>query len=302
MRGEAQNKTISKEVVDRFLDEIGGTIDMILTGGEPFLEPEMIAYIFDGIIRRKITIRRFSCMTNGSIMDESIVDSWNRLAVYIAGLHKPTDDPEEDRKYLRAIGSITVSDDAFHQLKHDPMDTVKWYRERLNKHCIITKENRKNENEEERIHILGRAKSDEALKEHEAAYYKVCPYRPEIKDGLVDSCIMVGFDGKIMIGEDSSYEQQDKYNYGNVMNDHISSLINKALREEPFTKLEAANYNAFYTMLKTEKFSESVTKEGVQRILKAFDAVYASRKKAMDLFPALSHEEIIELVYDDSNI
>lgn len=302
MRGEAQNHTISKEVIDKFFDEVKSAYHMMFTGGEPFLEPEMIAHVVDTIIERNIDIRTFSCVTNGSIMSQSIVDSWNRLSEYVAERHTPFDDTERERKYLRAIGSITVSDDAFHQLGHDPMDTVKWYRERLNKHCIIIKENRKNENEEDRIHILGRAAADESLKDHAAAYYKVCPYRPEIENGVLTSCIMVGYDGKIMLGEDSSYEQQDRYNYGNIMQDHILTLIKKALEEEVFTRKEAENYNFLYTLQKTGKYSEGWSKEVVECFLDAFDATYASRKRGQELFPALSYEEIVELAYDDNNI
>lgn len=302
MRGEAQNHTISKEVINKFFDEVKSAYRMIFTGGEPFLEPEMIAYIVDTIIERNIDIRTFSCVTNGSIMSQSIVDSWNRLSEYIAERHTPLDDAESERKYLRAIGSITVSDDAFHQLEHDPMDTVKWYRERLNKHCIIIKEIRKDEDKESRVHILGRAAADEALKDNDAAYYKVCPYRPEVEDGVLKSCIMVGYDGKIMIGEDSSYEQQDKYNYGNIMQAHVLTLIKKALQEEVFTREEAENYNLLQTLQKTGKYPEGWSKEVVKCFLDAFDATYASRKRGQEMFPALNYEEIVELAYDVNNI
>ena len=135
MRGEAQDLTISKQVIDECLDNIAGIYNFILTGGEPFLEPDMIEYLFDGIIRREITVYGFSCMTNGSIRNEKIAAAWNRLADYIAARYKPTEDAEADRKYLRAIGQITVSYDKYHQLDCDPLDTVKWYRQRMNNHC-----------------------------------------------------------------------------------------------------------------------------------------------------------------------
>ena len=54
MRGSAENHTISKEVVDRLFDEVSVVARLLLTGGEPFLEPEMVDYIFDAIIKRKI--------------------------------------------------------------------------------------------------------------------------------------------------------------------------------------------------------------------------------------------------------
>ena len=153
MRGEAQDLTISKQVIDECLDNIAGIYNFILTGGEPFLEPDMIEYLFDEIIRREIAVYGFSCMTNGSIRNEQIIKAWNRLADYIAARYKPTEDAEADRKYLRAIGQIIVSYDRYHQLDCDPLDTVKWYRQRMNNHCIALRENLK---ENETIHALGR--------------------------------------------------------------------------------------------------------------------------------------------------
>lgn len=67
MRGPAENHTISKEVVDRLFDEVSTIGTLLLTGGEPFLEPEMIDYIFDAIIKRNIPIIRISVVTNGTI-------------------------------------------------------------------------------------------------------------------------------------------------------------------------------------------------------------------------------------------
>lgn len=307
MRGEAQNKTISKEVIDRFLDEVSMAYKMILTGGEPFLEPEMICYLFDEIIRREIPLWKFSCVTNGSIRDKSIADAWNRLADYIASRHKPTGDSEADRKYLRAIGEITVSNDPYHQLDYDPLDTVKWYREHLNNHCIIRKEVIK-PNEVDTIHILGRAAEQEDLRNSKGAFYPVCPYKIEVSnDGrVVDTCIMVGWDGKLLIGEDSSYEQQDKVNYGNIFDGHISELIEKGIFTEPFSKVEASKYNAVYTLLKTDRTNAEVLQESTREMLKTlmeyFNAVYTAREICFQMFPWMSFDKVVETVYDDMNI
>ncbi len=304
MRGEAQNKTISEEAIDRFLDDVAGASNLILTGGEPFLEPEIISYLFDEIIRRKIPIWNFSCVTNGSIRDKSIADAWNRLADYIADeCYILTGDSEVDRKYLRAIGQITVSNDPYHQLDCDPLDTVKWYRQYLNNHCVIKKEV-SNPNKVERVHILGRAAEQEDLRNSEGAFYHVCPYKIEVShDGrVIDTCIMVGWDGKLMIGDDSSYEQQDKVNYGNIFDGRIGELIVKGYFNEPFTKDEALNYDIFYTMLKTGGYFNGYDEEKVKALLKYFNIVYTSREVCRQMFPWMSHEEITESVYDDINL
>jgi len=271
---------------------------MFFTGGEPFMEPEIISYIVDEIIRRKINIRSFSCITNGSIRDKSIADSWNRLADYIADRYTPTDNPEADRKYLRAIGRITVSDDPYHQLEEDPLETVKWYRQYLNNHCIITKEVNRPDTVQ-RVHILGRAAEQEDLKKSDGAYYPVCPYRIEMDaDGFVETSICVGWDGKIMIGEDCSYEQQDKRNLGNIFSSHLSDLVDEGY-SEPFSRGEAIRYNDFYTALKTGRYEDEDQKDFLETALRYFDAVYSARKTYKELCPFLTRKDVAELAYAD---
>lgn len=169
MRGEAQDKTITREVIDEVLDQTAYIGNLVLTGGEPFLEPDMIVYLFSGIIWRKIPVVNFSCVTNGSIKNEKIAEAWNRLADYIAEQYEPTGDAETDRKALRAIGRIIISDDPYHKLSEAPFEVVKWYRQYLNQHCTIQKEAKK-VNEVERVHMLGRAAEQEDLQQAEGAY------------------------------------------------------------------------------------------------------------------------------------
>ena len=42
MRGDAQNITITPEIIDKTLDNIETIFSLTLTGGEPFLHPDMI--------------------------------------------------------------------------------------------------------------------------------------------------------------------------------------------------------------------------------------------------------------------
>lgn len=292
MRGEAENHTISKIVIDKFLDEILLMDKMILTGGEPFLEPEAIKYLFDRIIHKRIPILSFSCVTNGTIKDKSIAESWNNLSEYIYNNFGGS----LNKKSARMIGQIVVSRDDYHD--NDPMDTVKFYRKYLNDHCITRAEKPK---KDEKIYMLGRALSDERLVKSKNVRYRVCPYRLEMGNDRILTCIMVGYDGKIMIGEDSSYEQQDRVNYGNIQKHHIYELITKGFLEEPFTMKEAELYNYFYTKLKTEDFDEYYTKEYYECILQYFNVVWSIREALRISFPFLNYEEIVEAAYDDMN-
>lgn len=297
MRGDAQDLTIFKEVIDKCLDNVAWVYSVILTGGEPFLEPDIIDYLFDGIIRRKIKIYGFSCMTNGSIRNEKIAAAWNRLADYIASIYEPTEDAEADRKYLRAIGQITVSYDKYHQLDCDPLDTVKWYRQYLNNHCIALRETFK---KDDTIHLLGRAAENEEIRNSEAVDYVVCPHKLSLipDKNIVETTVQIGCSGIVTCGEDSSYKQQDKQNYGNILTEPLFDIVQRALLTEPFTEFEAGVYNQFYTAVQTGKMDA----EKGKNLLEYFDLIYTSRKVCQKVYPWMTHKEISQATYDDMNI
>ena len=297
MRGEAQDLTISKQVIDECLDNIAGMYDFILTGGESFLEPDMIEYLFDEIIRREITVYGFSCVTNGSVRSEKVAKAWNRLADYIAARYKLTEDAEGDRKYLRSIGRITVSYDKYHQLEYDAVETVKWYRQYLNNHCIALRENLE---ENETIHALGRVLENDDIMRSGKIDYVVCPHRISLlKDtNMVETGVQVGCNGIITCAKDSSFEQQDKKNFGNILTEPLFDIMQRGMRAEPFTEKEAAVYDRVYTELRTGKID---LKQG-NELLTYFDSVYTARKVCQKIYPWMTFEEMVEAVYDDMNI
>lgn len=50
MRGEAENTTITKEMIDNFFDNVDGILTLNFTGGEPLLALDEIEYAIDRII------------------------------------------------------------------------------------------------------------------------------------------------------------------------------------------------------------------------------------------------------------
>lgn len=83
VRGDAQDVTITPEIIDKLLDQIDAVISLDLTGGEPFLHPEMVEYLFDGIIKRDISILTVGTVTNGTICDKRCADAFSKMAEYI---------------------------------------------------------------------------------------------------------------------------------------------------------------------------------------------------------------------------
>lgn len=304
MRGDAQNHTISREVIDKTLDEISLIGNMLLTGGEPFLEPEIIDYICEGIIKRKIPIMGVSVATNGTIKNKSIAESFNKLTDYIA--EYCVKDKNWDRKQLRTIGKITISCDKYHS-EVDIMETLKFYREYLNDHTIITKEIQPKKDEVEDILYLGNATKN-SLKSNQKYRYTITPYRVSfLKDRegnpiAIDTGIQIGYDGKILIGEDSSYEQQDKNNYGNILNKSISVLLAEGAFDEPFTENEARLHDTIYSKYVNKDFETKETEEMCRLFLYIFECVYCERERIHRIYPKLSFNEIVDIAYHDLNV
>ncbi len=84
-RGPAQNMTITKEIIDKTLDEIKDyyILDIRLNGGEPFLAPEVIDYLIDQLIKKEIAFCGLCVFTNGTIKSQQIAEALNKAADYI---------------------------------------------------------------------------------------------------------------------------------------------------------------------------------------------------------------------------
>lgn len=84
-RGKAQNIDITPAIIDKTLDEVKNYYinSLRLNGGEPFLNADMIEYLVDSIIKQRIMIGRVCIFTNGTIKNEKIKDSLNRLHSYL---------------------------------------------------------------------------------------------------------------------------------------------------------------------------------------------------------------------------
>ena len=148
-RGDPQNVDISEEIIDKTLDQISSCLSFDVTGGEPFLVPDKLEYLVDGIIKKKMRFTSFSLVVNGTILDERAqrsVAAINRLATYLyediypqawASVGKEFDFekevPEDDIRI-----SISVSVDEFHH--NNPDEAVAYYKSLTNKYVEVAAE------------------------------------------------------------------------------------------------------------------------------------------------------------------
>lgn len=84
MRGNAQNRDISLEYITNILKHTQSIGYLNLTGGEPSMNLEAIRFILKTLKSRKIPVRNFHIITNGSktSMSEEFIDICSKLYAY----------------------------------------------------------------------------------------------------------------------------------------------------------------------------------------------------------------------------
>lgn len=83
LRGDSQNKDMSKAQIDKILDNFVWIDNIFIGGGEPFLAKESFLYLLS-VIKQKIEKEHFVCreiglITNGTIKDMEIITALNDM-------------------------------------------------------------------------------------------------------------------------------------------------------------------------------------------------------------------------------
>jgi len=104
LRGQKQDMYMSKEIVDAILNNdeliVSRIDDILFTGGEILLNPDLIEYIVNLIIQKNIPLGAFSAITNGLKLDEKVNRSLKSLYEICFAKH---------------LSHLAVSRDQFHQ-------------------------------------------------------------------------------------------------------------------------------------------------------------------------------------------
>lgn len=152
-RGEAQNVTMKKEVIDALFDQIKGIEHLTISGGEPLIVPDAFTYFIDEIVRRKIVIGSAGLVTNGTIRSEAIAAALNKLDMYIREL-------QQVKSEKRHPVGIAISNDEFHRaagVTQDMIDaTNRFYRE----HCPNVRVTPRRYSKMEKLGIAGRTTTE----------------------------------------------------------------------------------------------------------------------------------------------
>ena len=79
MRGDAQDVTITREIIDTIFENVGDCSRFSFTGGEPLLALDELEYFVDRIIESGYNTNVIDLVTNGTVMDRRIMDVFEKF-------------------------------------------------------------------------------------------------------------------------------------------------------------------------------------------------------------------------------
>lgn len=227
MKGEAQDLTITEEIIDKIVTDIPDVSRLLLAGGESLLELDKIAYLIEKVANSLWNVKMVEITTNGTICDERIVDIFESLCI----------------KKPECSALLRISNDSFHT-KSEYEQAYAFYRplvnssnERINLHGA-----------KGRIHLLysnlkdtpesliysGRAM--EYIDSGKGNYshginvqYRIGnKHRVKILDDIIPCTLDVLANGNICLGEEVSYTLMDnEMSIGNILTASFSEIVDK---------------------------------------------------------------------------
>ena len=105
-RGDSQNLDISDDVIDAILSNCESIEDLHITGGEPMLAVDRIAYVFNRIIDLKIPVGAVGLIINGTIYDEAFLDTLEHF-MFVSKPQKVAFSVSPDMYHDQATADVT---------------------------------------------------------------------------------------------------------------------------------------------------------------------------------------------------
>lgn len=309
LRGDAQNITITKEIIDNFLDNINTIQTLNFSGGEPLLALDEIEYTIDKIIEKKMPIIGLAIITNGTILDKRVADMLNKYDRY---LRKNFEYLENERVNVELL----ISNSEFHD--NAPQKAYDFYRPLLDE-CVSLGFRRDENGVMDGLVNSGRAvniseeqyrKTDIPTAQHRIFYIQdgtpedIKRYEEKTGNTIlctsqVFPCIQLCANGNVELSRPCSFIEEDKgENIICNMKTKVSlaDAINEWNKTHLLTRREATLLDGFLK----ENAKKNIDKDDA--VKKSAEFLIEARKKAMEMFPYLDFREISMLVFAEWQI
>lgn len=228
---------MTKEIINKTLDELSDYwIDNVrLTGGEPSLVPELVEYVVDGIIKRRIIVGTVQFITNGTITSDIIKKSIMKFLDYSNTIQNEReelavfyDNEERNTIYESLKGKYPSWITQISTWEHDNEKTFdivkKFYDIQNEKYNLITQEELGTREDIGNIVIEGNAEkiyeqySEEQLNLIRILHNKFCII--EDGDGVepyLKKTLSVSANGKVYVGSCISFNHIESNYLFNIM-------------------------------------------------------------------------------------
>lgn len=278
LRGEAQNISMSKEVIDKMLEVSSGIKSIFLSGGEPFLEPDLIEYLVDKIITENYDTEIIATITNGTILNDYGIRCVKALNRFAEWSHTKYGNEE--------TVSLLISSDEYHG--NDVDKALEFYKPYIGEYISVSKNELK-----DGIQRSGRARINNLQSDHPIKYF--VKRRIRIDEGNEVPCLLeLSPSGNLCVSDMAEWTDCDNHAMGNIMNESLVSMFERN-QWEAYRCDEKGKIGVYKNMLwKCEEGSAEWNTANY--IIEHLEKVRKWRIIAHSRYPYLTYKEITYMV------
>lgn len=236
LRGCSQNVDMPFETIDRIFEGVQEVYYLTFSGGEPFLNIDVIEYTLKYVKEHCIPIHSVFVVTNGKHFEERYISVMNEWIMYVASQNVDLDmkleccDKLWDAEELFNYSGIAVSRDPY----HEPIPMENYLRYKMLSYYSDTKERESYGNGL----ILEGSAYENGLCGHERNGDEFDFYDWDVEDfetgeDKTVNMVYVSCLGEVLADCDRSYEHMEEESIGNINEHSLLELFrNYALEEQ----------------------------------------------------------------------
>ena len=214
LRGERQRKKFNTNMLNNIFEDIEYVGSITFTGGEPLTQINVIVEIFDYIEQHHIRLGSFYIVSNGTIYSKKLMNVLRYFYYHYV-----------DEQY---VCGFEISQDQYHIELNQLRKANIWKYSELKEYFDY-----------EFIHLENRKKIYSVIKEGNARFFTNGReskfnngFYDENSDYYNDNQIYIAANGNVISECDLSFENVDKYSFGNVNNETLKSIIERNTKSE----------------------------------------------------------------------
>lgn len=228
LRGKCQNIDMTKDIVDKIFENIDSVGCITFSGGEPFLNIEIIKYTLDVVKEKNISIDSFYIVTNGKEFKYENIEVSNQWYEYIISQQYNANDElyPSDKIILEELinyGGICVSRDKY----HEPIPTLNYLKYRSLSYYLEDKEHPGSMS----LINEGFAKEN-GIGTIEQDYLDLNVEEEFNNDLSVYDILYINAKGDVLGECNASYETQDYLSVGNLKENSLISILRELIEKE----------------------------------------------------------------------